>query len=897
MSPMRLFILAVFGLLPIYCYTQIQYRPVASALLDASVCWNVSVTLSSGPERVQLFGKILDESGNLVLEAQSDVLQLNNGRNVVDKTSVRTANIKFHSANHKEYLQRYGQLPAGRYQFCTAAKTLSTNEEIGEDCTFLSQGIQSAVPSEQGKVNKTVDLFGNAGVEHVVASRQGTNQNIPSNVVRMQAQPGFSIATIPFTANAYYTTERSALLPDQFALSVDFDRDRFRKNLQSVVEKKLLSELQLNRADLLKKQQWTSELTQIDSKLRSAANMADIGTLQSQLDNLNPDELDAEAAKMAALSAKAMQSLDYTNEKSKIEDVRNQVAIYMPRDSIEEARKKVILDSLDRRSRQLDHQKDSLILALNGGVNRMDSLRAKLNEVEELKRKISVVQESAELTQELMQRKEVLVQLMDVFDKGRAGAGDALKSASDNLKDPANLREMLISQGMFTGSNKLLFGLRQFSIGTVYPSYSPLVLNGVQIHGGALEIQPKGFYLNVTGGNLHLGVPLSTNETSPSYQRPIVAGRIGFGRMESTYLHFSYVHIFDNATSLPSVLANGIDPSQNDVTSGTLNLEVWKNRINLFAEVAASGFNRNRNDEVIPFENPTYERFPDFLKPTLSSSYDIAYTLRGDLKLWKGSDIRIYQDYIGPGYVSLGVPFLRNDVIRRGFRADQSFWKNRLRANINYRTESDNIYDNKGSTSEAEFYGGGIMLIYKKLPSIKLDYLNNVRSFSGADFKMNRYSLNSSWNYSIATLKLRSGLNYQFVSGNADSLSSLDYKLNNMMVVQNVSFRKPITLMFTAGRNTILTTDHLNEQWQFGAGVMGTPVKKLSCGVSVDMVKNETGESRFSVSSDIAWQIGKRINLTTNFRLNQFNDFLMESLGGQLPGEEYIVTSKLSFVW
>jgi hypothetical protein len=63
------------------------------------------------------------------------------------------------------------------------------------------------------------------------------------------------------------------------------------------------------------------------------------------------------------------------------------------------------------------------------------------------------------------------------------------------------------------------------------------------------------------------------------------------------------------------------------------------------------------------------------------------------------------------------------------------------------------------------------------------------------------------------------------------------------------------------------------------------------------MVKNETGESRFSVSSDIAWQIGKRINLTTNFRLNQFNDFLMESLGGQLPGEEYIVTSKLSFVW
>ncbi len=885
--------LILIALLSVYCCThaQLTYSPIAIKQLDASVCWNVKLQINSGGERIELFGKISDDNGKLLIECESDKLLLRNGLQTLDPSLVRTTKIKFFDDAVKKHLERNGMLPVGRYQFCTTAKTVTSHEELGDDCISLSQANTDTIAEKKLiKLPKEVQLYGNASIEHIYSNRQGTHQLLPPHLVRIQAQPGVSIYNVPLALNLYYTSERTAAYPNQFAVSFQFDEQKFKDNLRKMVEQKIMEQTKLNTAALGKQYEQVAELGSINDKLKGMSiNTSEINSLEGQIKSGDYSNIGESISSLSGQAIDALRKIDYDSLKSVYTDAKNQLAEYIPKDSVEEKQKKTLNDSLDARLKRLDAKKDSVLNKLDGYQQKMNSLIEKKKQFEEMTGKLTQLKATAEQFQQLTEKKNYL----EGLEKNLAGANAGNYADLSRLSDPTVLKENLLERGLFTGMNKLFFGVRQLSIGTVYPYYSPLILNGIQVQGGAIEINPSIFFLNITGGNTHLGATNLLDIFKSRYQRWMIGGKIGLGKVERSHFFISYIHSFDKSTTLPAEVFPTVRPLQNDVLGIELQLTFWKGKIKLLGEGAGCGFNRNRNDATLKVENSWYQKIPAFLKPNLSTSYDYAYNARGDFNLWKGSLISVYTEFIGPGYQSFGVPFLRNDVLRYGGRVEQSVWKNRLKATAKYKYEIDNLIDSKRFTTTTHFYGAGISFNMRKLPTLKLDYNGNLRKGFFANQLMHSLVASSGYNYKIAKTNMRTSINYQWIMSNADSISFSDYTLHNVMVTQSVSFKFPVTVLANIGFNQMQNIMATTRQVQFGAGVMSMPLKNFNAGLNIDLAKNIGRDYRLGTTLDLSYTLLKHLTISTNLRFNRYQNYFITDQ----PYNEVVLTTRLAVLW
>jgi hypothetical protein len=459
-----------------------------------------------------------------------------------------------------------------------------------------------------------------------------------------------------------------------------------------MVEQKIMEQTKINTASLGKQYEQVAELGSINDKLKGmSVNTSEITSLEAKLKSGDYANVGESISALSNQAIDALKKIDYDSLKTKYTDAKNQLAQYVPKDSVEEKQKQLLDDSLDARLLRLEAKKDSVLKKLDGYQQKLNSLLEKKQQAEAMMQQLNQLKATAEQIQQLTEKKNYL----EGVQKNLEGLSASNMGDLSRLSDPTVLKQNLLEQGMFTGLNKLFFGVKQLSIGTVYPFYSPLILNGIQVQGGAVEINPGLFFLNITGGNTHIGTANFLDIFKSAYQRWMIGGRIGVGKPERSHFFLSYIHSFDKNTTLPTEISPTVRPSQNDVLGATLQLTFWKGRIRLLGEGAGCGFNRNRRDATLNVGNSLYQKIPAFLKPNLSTSYDYAYMARGDFNFWKGSLINFYTEYIGPGYNSFGVPFLRNDVLRYGGRIEQTLWKSRIKVTGRYRYELDNLIESK----------------------------------------------------------------------------------------------------------------------------------------------------------------------------------------------------------
>lgn len=892
MTRLKIFTWLILSVLLQKAGAQLTYTPVALRNLDASFCWNVRLQVQGENNRVELHGKISDDNGKLLIECVSDKLFVRGGIQNLDPTLVQTTSIKFFDDAVKKHLERHGRLPDGRYQFCTTAKTVRDAEEVGEDCISLTQTNTDTVvkPRLLKKLPEQIQFYGNASIEHVYSSRQGTNQVMPPHLMRVQAQPGVSFYNVPVSMNLYYTTERTYARPNQFAISFQFDEQKFKDNLRRLIEQKIMEETKLNMAAMGRQYEQVAELGNINDQLKGLSpNTSEIGDLEAQIKSGDYANLDETIANLTQQATEAKEKINYDQLKGQYVDAKNQLLDYVPKDSLEEAEKKRLTDSVDARLQYLEAQKDSVLKSDTAYQKKLQAAENRKKKLAEITSRLKQLKAVAQQVQQLTEKKGQL----EGLQKQLEGVTQSNYGELGRLGDPTVLKENLVERGLFTGMNKLFFGVRQLSIGTVYPSYSPLILNGLQVQGGALELNPGLFYLNITGGNTHLGARNLLDIFKSAYQRWMIGGRIGIGKMERSHFYINYIHSFDKPNTLPADVTSAVRPQQNDVLGVELQLTFWKGRIKLLGEGAGVGFNRNRNDELLKVENTYYEKIPALLKPNLSTSYDYAYTVRGEFNFFKGSLISAYTEYIGPGYTSFGVPFLRNDVLRYGGRIEQSVWKNRIKLNAKYRYEIDNLIESKRFTTTTHFFGGGFSFNQRKLPTFKVDYTGNYRTGTTATQLMHAVNASSGYSYKIAKTNMRTNVNYQLVLSNADSISFSDYTLHNVMVNQSVSFKVPVTLIANVGYNQMQNIITTNRQIQVGAGVISMPFKNFNAGVNVDFAKSFTTDFRVGTQVDLSYFFLKHLTLSVNCRYNHYKNEVFASAGFN----DVILTTRLAVNW
>jgi len=258
-------------------------------------------------------------------------------------------------------------------------------------------------------------------------------------------------------------------------------------------------------------------------------------------------------------------------------------------------------------------------------------------------------------------------------------------------------------------------------------SFSPLTLDGVRIRGGGFSLHPGKVRLTVLSGLSQRRV--SNPAANRAYRRTLSGVQMGIGRESGTSFTLNVLTIKDDVSSLADLpvdtsaaldtttmidsttgdtLVNplSVTPQENLVVSAMTNLSTANNQLLLKTEVSGSAITRDRRSAVLE-SSDVPNALTHLFTPRVSSSADYAYTTEVQLNR-RAFGVQAGYDYIGPGYVSLGLA--SNIPDRRTARLGFRYRMRSARLRLNYRRQSNNLIGQKASTTLRNQLTGGLSM-------------------------------------------------------------------------------------------------------------------------------------------------------------------------------------------
>jgi hypothetical protein len=205
-------------------------------------------------------------------------------------------------------------------------------------------------------------------------------------------------------------------------------------------------------------------------------------------------------------------------------------------------------------------------------------------------------------------------------------------------------------------------------------SFSPFTLSGILVRGAGISINPGLFRFSAVGGFTKRAVVGGAE--SGAYDRYLYGGKIGIGREEGSFFDLVFLRARDKASSLrqPAEVSSAdslnpsmptpepyeVTPQENLLLGAIANIRLFNDQLTWRTEADGSLFTRDMGGRA-----DTTIKLPDFVKsvykPNLSSNADLAVSSEMSLNL-PSVGLRAAYRYVGPGYTSLGVGTLLNDL-------------------------------------------------------------------------------------------------------------------------------------------------------------------------------------------------------------------------------------------
>lgn len=426
--------------------------------------------------------------------------------------------------------------------------------------------------------------------------------------------------------------------------------------------------------------------------------------------------------------------------------------------------------------------------------------------------------------------------LNDVYNSADAEALRDLDSKRDSLMqyDPEKLKQLdaykqiervreqgldvsmahdaMQQLGIMSDAESFIASLPTVGVGTVYPSFSAITLNGIRMEGVTAEWNPGGIvYANVAVGTtqapltrldtVRVDSNIYTNFDNSAFGRRVTAIKAGVGRKEGEHVFLTAMVATDDRTSInvASDTNTALTPQKNMIGGLEFKVEPIEGMWTLQAEGATS---LNVGD----LNAPTFgtSAVPDFLlglvDSSMSSYIDWAlvaatmFTLRD-----AGTKISGNLRRIGPGFRSLGVPNLRSDVLRYDLRVDQSFLKRQVSASVFYRRDQDNLVPWKRSTTSITSLGVTLGLNVRKWPFLRLTYAPYVQENDDSNPLLqyvNRTTMimgATGYSYRLGDLGASTNLNVARQWSETKNNAS-DFGVTTINVLQSISFSFPLTV-------------------------------------------------------------------------------------------------------
>jgi hypothetical protein len=225
--------------------------------------------------------------------------------------------------------------------------------------------------------------------------------------------------------------------------------------------------------------------------------------------------------------------------------------------------------------------------------------------------------------------------------------------------------------------------------------FSPLVFAGQSFLGGGVELSPKGFYFGAFYGLLNKAVQEDTSfahPIEPQYARMGYGFKIGIGSLKNNF-SFSFFHAKDDSGSIrriPDSLTT-ILPQENTVVGSSWHFTFF-HRLTWTGDLAAGLLNRDQSYQEI--DSVGYYKIPTLMRKIMPVNWSSVFSYAGQSQLsftWKTVNASAGYRRIAPDFVSLGVPYMLNDLEMVNGSFGGSFDKGRLNANLAITTQHNNL--------------------------------------------------------------------------------------------------------------------------------------------------------------------------------------------------------------
>lgn len=375
---------------------------------------------------------------------------------------------------------------------------------------------------------------------------------------------------------------------------------------------------------------------------------------------------------------------------------------------------------LSNEGRDVSTSVGSLLASVNLGTDRLAQLVQ-----DRIQRRVGDLAEAADAAEAAGRYDEAAARGRDELDRLQDLQGDL-----DDL--PARLDE-LEALGLVTGAEKLALAFPTLSIGTAYPSYAPTTIDGITVTGVDLELAPAWAFASATVGNVRDPRSATGRDAvfgfadSLAFTRRLYAARLGVGRPAASHLILTGALIRDDPDSLgPVPLGVGArplaTPARNVLAGASTQLRLFQRRVTVRAQATGSAYTRDQDALAFDADGvPVAEGLVDAADLNLSSSLDFAAegaVAYRDARTQTKVEARM--KYVGPGYVSLGAPGLRNDRFGVDVEGERAFWRRQLALGLRLRTERTNLADLEPYTTRSRSLTLRLRLNVRGWPSLRL---------------------------------------------------------------------------------------------------------------------------------------------------------------------------------
>lgn len=613
--------------------------------------WSVQIQqLNTSDQSVYLLATVREKNAGEIYKAKSAMFNLSSGLTAYTVNTIQPLEILL------TRLEGSDVLPNGFYWFQIALIDAQSNQEIVTELlkTEITNSAASSgfgiAPAEK---KRSLASSGWSRTVYNMTSPVLENSRLPGQFVRTDLQARLTLFRLPLEVNGLYSTERGGAFGPVNQFGVRLDKEAVKAEALRWLAEKMSPEQLFDSSEVQKASLYRSALRdkrfpqyQEWREKYDSLHLEENLLAQQQLNNLE-----------AALDNKALKS-----QMNDLEKYKDQYHLQSGED----------LSSLAGQVPDSVYQRMGTLFRLEQSYCRMEKQRDELSEKAKQFRKYEGLYKKVKS----IERKQSITEL--------AGSQDDIRSGLKNF-------------GQANRIQTLLLGIDEFELGTCYPYFSPLTLNGVRIRGTNIAYTtPRHWHIGFTGGQKQRNVDIDTNylyQNQSFYRQYLVGIQAGIGRPNGNFLYLQHLRSADQGEMPASVagIAEYQKPRSENFVTGLLFQYRDPQQIFLFSgEVNQGLFNPNQSAPAN--EESNANNIGRFLGSTAKLGSALDWSYQGALKVsLPNGTTRITGliHHVGPGYRSFGIPFMMRDITRYELRSNQDLFKNKLTIGGYYKRDYD----------------------------------------------------------------------------------------------------------------------------------------------------------------------------------------------------------------